>query len=100
MIGLSCKICFIVASIGFEPMSKPYESSVRNQLYQLAIFVELPRLELGTEACKATVFAIYTITPFILEHHNRLELITSYLARKRSTLELVMQLAATSYYFI
>ena len=79
----------IVPSNRFELLSKPYESSVRNQLYQLGIFlwniwdsnpclppsdgctslcafipfVEPPRFELGTEACKATVFAIYTIAP-------------------------------------
>ena len=46
-------------------MSKPYESSVRNQLYQLAIFVDRTRFELVTEACKATVFANYTNSPFI-----------------------------------
>ena len=55
-------------------MSKPYESSVRNQLYQLAIFVELPRLELGTEACKATVFANYTIAPFRADTQTRTEI--------------------------
>jgi hypothetical protein len=31
------KQVFFVASTGIEPMSRPYESPVRNQLYQLAI---------------------------------------------------------------
>ena len=29
------------------------------------IFVEVPRIELGTPACKASVLAIYTIPPTI-----------------------------------
>lgn len=68
-------------------MSEPYESPVRNQLYQLGICqlfkaqlrlkpegyvtntyndVDRTRFELVTEACKATVLANYTNSPFNL----------------------------------
>ena len=69
-------------------------------MYTLTLLWTVPDLNWWLKLAKLLCSPTIPTAHLFFEHHIRLELITSSLARKRSTLELVMQLAATSYYFI